>query len=139
MLPTYSRLTESPVPRVDGIPWWTWWAEILDDGKYGSVDREIRETVLACLSTTIFEPLYLSPSHPRPSPLPGPSLLTNVMSCSRRAAAPHRQCRSPLVVQHQDRADAHSAGLVGHGSVQLGHGEHGEAAGAAGWDANAEL
>lgn len=40
--------------------WFTWFAEILDDSKYGIVDRELRQTVLACLGKRPTPSLLLS-------------------------------------------------------------------------------
>lgn len=68
-LPSYARLSRSPIPRLDGVSYWTWSAEILDDSKYGSVDRAIREVVLACLGEA-GPPTITSPSPPLPR-LPG--------------------------------------------------------------------
>lgn len=53
-LPSYANLVVNPLPRFDGAVWFTWGARILDDTKYGSIDREIRETVVACLGKLIF-------------------------------------------------------------------------------------
>ncbi|CAN8106142.1 unnamed protein product [Discula destructiva] len=49
-LPTYSRLAHNPIPRVDGKTYYAWGTEILDDSKYGTVDRQIREMVISCLA-----------------------------------------------------------------------------------------
>lgn len=62
-LPSYARLSRSPIPRLDGVSYWTWSAEILDDSKYGSVDRAIREVVLACLGEAGPPPSHLQALH----------------------------------------------------------------------------